>query len=582
MGVATAAGLAKHRHVPLSWSRFLVGLIVGLTGFASMLTVFAPRLGLDRWLDVSPLDFDFESEMRSLAVILGFLLIMLSRGLMRGKHHAWQLTLFLLAFSAIFHAVHGTLVLATWVAVLAIVLMSVLRPQFRARSDPPSVIRGYAALVSGLLLVFMYTIGGFLLLRAQFAPIVGLRAAARLALHAIAWSSIGRHIPITPQAQWFIDAVRWLSFSALVFGVAQVLRPVATALLPAPHEREVVKDLLRRWGNSTISFVALGHEKSYYFHSSGEAVLAYRLAGNVAVVAGDPIGPPALLPGLLQEFAAHCQQQDWPIVFWQVSHDLLPLYTARGFQALKIGEDAILDIPTFTLKGNAMQNVRSSARHAEKAGIQVRFFDGEVDDPHLARQMEAIAAAWLADKGGVEMGFSMGRFGEKLDVETVYAVAVDAESRVHAFVSFVPIYGRDGWSLDLMRRDATSASGTMELLLVRAVEQFGSRAARILCLGLAPKANTSGEPCSSIEQLCYFFTSRFGGLSRAASLYNFKRKFHPRWESRYLVYPSTLALPRVGLALAAAHLSRQWLPWARLSQRQKAEAIQTLSVPHAA
>jgi len=31
----------------------------------------------------------------------------------------------------------------------------------------------------------------------------------------------------------------------------------------------------------------------------------------------------------------------------------------------------------------------------------------------------------------------------------LYALAVDASNRVHAFVSFVPIYGRHGWGLDL-------------------------------------------------------------------------------------------------------------------------------------
>ena len=39
----------------------------------------------------------------------------------------------------------------------------------------------------------------------------------------------------------------------------------------------------------------------------------------------------------------------------------------------------------------------------------------------------------------------------------------------------------------------------------------------------------------------------FKGLNR------FKAKFQPRWEARYLVYPSLVALPRVLLALLKAH-----------------------------
>ena len=567
----------RRSRLPLVWARFLVALVVGLTGVANMISVFVPRL--DNFLDGWPLDFDLESGVRSLEVVVGFLLIMVSRGLFRGKRTAWELTVGLLALSTFFHAARGGWVLASWGAVLALVLVGLLRPLFRARSDPPSVQRGYAALLGGLLLVFVYTVGGFFWLRTQFAPVVRLEGALRLAVHTIAWMRVARHIPQTPQAHWFLAAVPWLSLSALVFGVMQVLRPVASALLPAPQERERVQSLVQRWGASTISYVALSSEKSYFFDSTRHAVLAYRLAGNVAVVAGDPIGPPALLPEALAEFSAYCRQQDWHMVFWQVAQELLPLYAAQGLQSMKIGEDAVLDLPTFSLKGSAMEHLRAMTRRAERAGIQVRFFHGEVDEPALTRQMQAIADAWLAEKGGVEMGFSMGRFGEQIEDDTIFTVAVDAAERVHAFVSFVPIYGRDGWALDLMRRDADSANGTMELLLVRAIGHFAALGAEIVSLGLAPYANTSGEPSSSVEQLCYLFTSRFGGLAKAASLYHFKRKFHPRWESRYLVYPNTLTLPRVGIALAAAHLSRQWLPWARASNERRAVPVRAQPVP---
>jgi phosphatidylglycerol lysyltransferase len=562
------------------WARFLVALVVGLTGVANMASVFVPRL--DTFLDGWPLDFDPESGVRSLEVVVGFLLIMVSRGLFRGKRTAWELTVGLLVLSTFFHAARGGWVLASWGAVLALALVGLLRPLFRARSDPPSVLRGYAVLLGGLLLVFIYTVSGFYWLRTQFVPVVRLQSALRLAVHTIAWMRVARHIPQTPQAHWFLAAVPWLSLSALVFGVMQVLRPVASALLPAPRERELVKMLLRQWGTSSISYVALSFEKSYFFHSSGQAVLAYRLAGNVAVVAGDPIGPLSLLPEVLSEFSAYCRQQDWHMVFWQVAQELLPLYATQGLQSMKIGEDAVLDLPTFSLQGSAMEHLRAMMRRAERAGIQVRFFHGEVDEPALTRQMEAIADAWLAEKGGIEMGFSMGRFGEQTEDDTIVAVAVAADERVHAFVSFVPIYGRDGWALDLMRRAADSANGTMELLLVHAIGHFAAQGAQVLGLGLAPKANTTGDPSSNVEQLCYFCTSRFGGLAKAASLYHFKRKFRPRWESRYLVYPNTLTLPRVGIALAAAHFSRQWLPWTRARDERRALSMRAQPVPRMA
>lgn len=550
--------------------RWLVGIAVGLTGLANMASIFLPRLRLDQLLDVWPLDLEVESSLRNLTVVVGFLLIMLSRGLIRGKRTAWELTVVLLALAVVSHALRGGWVLATWGTVLACALMLSARTHFQARSDPPSVRRGYAALFGGMALVFLYTAGGILWLRSQLAPVVHPRGLVRATLHAMTWADHLRGLPATPEARFFLDAVPWLSVCALAYGLFQLLRPVARTLLPAPHERELVKELIAHWGTSTISYIALSTEKSYFFHSSGQAGLAYRLVGNVAVVAGDPIGPEALLADVVAEFGAFCRRQDWHMVFWQVAQTRLPMYTARGLCTMKIGEDAVVDLPGFTLKGGPMQNLRSMCRRAEKAGVEVRFFEGQVDDPDLARQMAALHAAWLAERGGVEMGFSMGRFGERLGLETVYAVAVDGSGRVHAFVNFVPIYGRHGWALDLMRRDARAECGAMELLLARGIERFAARDDQMLSLGLAPLANTTGEPTTGLERLCHACSGRFGGLARAESLYNFKKKFHPRWEPRYLIYPNTLSLPRVGLALVGVHLSLRWLPWLRHGGRQGA------------
>ena len=59
----------------------------------------------------------------------------------------------------------------------------------------------------------------------------------------------------------------------------------------------------------------------------------------------------------------------------------------------------------------------------------------------------------------------------------------------------------------------------------------------------------------------YWGLDRF---QRSGSLHRFKEKFGPRWEERYLVVPSTAALPEVMVALVRAHLpplsaSAAWL-----------------------
>jgi phosphatidylglycerol lysyltransferase len=151
------------------------------------------------------------------------------------------------------------------------------------------------------------------------------------------------------------------------------------------------------------------------------------------------------------------------------------------------------------------------------------------------------------------MGFSMGYFDPQGDREQLYALAVDEHNTVHAFVSFIPIYGRHGWGLDLMRRAQKPAPGTMELLLARSIEYVKNQGAEMVSLGLAPLSDTNQESETFLANSIDFLSTRFGNPAQNRSLYNFKKKFQPTWESRYLVYSDTLSLPKIGLALYHAH-----------------------------
>jgi phosphatidylglycerol lysyltransferase len=124
---------------------------------------------------------------------------------------------------------------------------------------------------------------------------------------------------------------------------------------------------------------------------------------------------------------------------------------------------------------------------------------------------------------------------------------------VYAFVSFVPIYGRKGWGIDLMRRGSRIPAGTMELLIVRSIEYLKARGAEVMSLGLAPMSNINQSDETFLEYGIDLLSNFVGDLSKKASLCNFKKKFQPVWESRYLVYSSSLKLPKAGWALYRAH-----------------------------
>ncbi|HEU5226805.1 MAG TPA: phosphatidylglycerol lysyltransferase domain-containing protein [Ktedonobacteraceae bacterium] len=530
--------------------RYIAGLVTGLVGLTDMLSAIVPKMSWIVLLGVWPL-ISHRVQAQTVIVVVGFFLVMLSYGLARGKQHAWRISVFLLLLSAFLHIKRSGSVLSTVVALSLTLALCLLYRFFQARSDPPSVRRGYIVLVLGLGVVSFYAIGGFIALFAQFEPVVERFGVEGFIFRVLTFTHI--HFPHGTQALFFERAFPVLCISAILYGMLQLFRPVAATLLPDQEEQRRVTNLLYYYGKNSISYFALDNDKSYFFSSSDKVAISYVLEGSTAVVAGDPIGPIDEIAATIKQFVTFCRTQDWTIVFWQVQAELIELYRVTGFHALKIGEDAIIDTATFSLQGGAMANVRSSAKRAEKDGIRAVFYHGRVSDPEQLCQMEQISRRWLADKGGSEMGFSMGQFDPQADDEICFALAVDPANKVHAFVSFVPIYGRNGWGLDLMRRAEPCAPGTIELLLARSIAHFKSNGAQMVSLGLAPLSNANQEDETFLGTSIDFLTSRFGNPTKNQMLFKFKRKFQPTWESRYLVYSDTLSLPKIGWALYHAH-----------------------------
>ncbi len=538
-----------HLQRPRYLVRLTIALATGLTGLANMLSIIFPKPDWNMVLGTWPVNLHY--GLHKLIVVCGFALLMLLFGLMRGKRAAWSTAIIFLFLSMLFRLLSGGPVFTSILTCGLILLLVICSRFFRARSDPPSLWRGYLALLGGLGVVTLYTIGGFLLLYDQFEPVVdqyGIdQVLLRLFTHA--------HLYLTPgtQAIVFGRVLPMLCLSAMIYGFVMVLRPVATTLFPGEQERQAAATLTHLYGKNSISYFALSPDKSYFFSASGRSVISYVLQGRVAVVAGDPIGPEEEMLATIQQFLAFCFEQDWATVFWQVRDTTVDLYRNARLRLVKIGEDAIITPQTFTLAGNAMANVRSSAKRAEKEGIRIVITHGHVEDSEQRAQIEHISRTWLASKGSSEMGFSMGHFDPYGDDEQIYALAVDNNNKVHAFVTFVPIYGRNGWALDLMRRAEQAAPGTMELLLARSIEYFKKEGSDIVSLGLAPLSNINHTDETFVRTSIDFLTHHFGNVDKNRSLFTFKKKFQPQWESRYLVYSHTLTLPTVGWALYRAH-----------------------------
>ena len=348
-------------------------------------------------------------------------------------------------------------------------------------------------------------------------------------------------------------------------------------------------ELTRFYGNHSLAFLGLAPENLHFLAPGEEGVVSYRLANKVAVVSGDPLCKPGSIEHVTRSFLDFCTLCGWRVAFYQTNPDYLSTYRALKLRSFKIGEEAVIDPQTFTLNGPAMANVRISVRRAERDNVVIHWYEGE-PSIEVMDQLAQISDVWLKLKAGQhtsEMGFSTGRLEElpvtakRADMlagispvsdasrraapRVVTEVAMTSSGKPCAFVTFIPIYGslatkevapgdlpdvqNWGWALDLMRRTPDAPPGVIELLLVHAIERFRSCGAQTVSFGMAAMADTHQEITPRQHQLASFVMDRLHLLENRRTLFNFKQKFHPRWESRYIVTNTTLALPKIALAI---------------------------------
>jgi lysylphosphatidylglycerol synthetase-like protein (DUF2156 family) len=591
--------------------REVLALAVAIMGIINELTVLVPARPGRFSLFISLLNllapfslsiWPFVNTGRTIALILGFFLLLLAFGLVRGKRRAWEVTIVLLPLSALAHLLKGLdfeealLTMILWLALLG------NKRHFRVASDPWHMKQGLGLLIVGFILLFFYSMSGFYLLHRQIILPESFGGVVHSWLQRLVNLPAGDLTPLTRRAAWFLQSIPWLSATVLLTGFFFLLRPVSARWWIAYQKdrlaqaRQKMMELVYRYGSHTLSFFALAPQNLYYLAPRAEGVVSYRLANTVAVVLGDPICAPGSFEYVTRQFLELCRLQGWQVAFYQAHPEYLPVYRSLGLSAFKIGEEAMLYPQRFTLSGSALANVRTSSRRAERDGVKIEWYEGSPPQ-QILEQLHMVSSAWLEYKGekrGTEMGFSMGRLDELADAASwadavaelcskqshglaeaiprlVTGIAFNGAGQLCAFVTFTPLYGSHttpsgtsevdgpaegrGWALDLMRRLPNAPPGTIELLIVRGIEWFKQRAAQVVSLGMVAMADTRGETTASQRQLASFVSEHLRLLETHRTLFRFKQKFQPCWESRYVVASTPLALPKIALALLRVHNS---------------------------
>ena len=363
-----------------------------------------------------------------------------------------------------------------------------------------------------------------------------------------------RHVQYANELWWRFafdaDASRMLRASVLSsllfisYALWRLLRPIRPPKRnPDASDLEHIAACLDH-ASDTNACLALVGDKQLLFSPERDAFIMYQCSGASWIALGGPVGPQTRHAALAWSFRELCDRYGGLCSFYQVRAHELPLYLDLGLSLTKLGEEAHVDLSTFSLTGHARAELRSIQNKAAREAMQFSVLTIAETSQHMA-ELQAISNDWLSHKRAAEKGFSVGRFLPEYIARSPCAVVSDRE-RIVAFANVLTVGDHEELSIDLMRYEEGAPSGVMDHLLVSLMLWGKAQGYRRFNLGMAPLSGFDQHALAPLWSKVGLALSRhgepfynFGGLRR------YKEKFGPVWTPSYLASPGGLALPRV-------------------------------------
>jgi lysyl-tRNA synthetase class 2 len=347
--------------------------------------------------------------------------------------------------------------------------------------------------------------------------------------------------------------------------VARALfRPLAA---PGPcASRPQIASIIREYGRDTLSYFKLRGDLGDVVAPDNRAFLSYRAERGVMLIAGDPVGSPDAIPGIMSDACGMADRSGLKVAVLGASEEFLDLGRQAGLRSLYIGDEAIVDTATFSLEGRPIRKVRQSVNRLKREGYDAVLHEQRELSVAELDELDAVSERWRG--GAPERGFSMALDTIRGDhlADSLVVVARDDGGAIRGFLHLVP-GGRSAMSLAAMRREPGTPNGLMEFLVVRSIEMLRERGVGELSLNFAAFARWMHEPANRVEAVLGRVVALANPFFQIESLHSFNAKFFPRWQPRYLLFDGALALPRTALAALTAE---GFVPRLRAAERLQA------------
>ena len=476
----------RRRILPSVWVPQLLALATAILGITMLVVSILPpvanrELLLGEFIPISIVEASY-----LLNTLMGFALIVLARGLYQRLNGAWHLSMWLLGASIVTLLVKHLEIEVAIICTMLFIVAYFNRSYFNRQSNLMSLrLNTQTLILLSVFLISLFWVGMY----------------------------VHRHEAYSPDLWWNVSGdggARFLRSYAMlaILTIAYVLFSLIRFRKPPPSlptQAELAKaEQVTRQSAYSIANLSLLGDKQLLFSDSNNSFVMYQTQGRSWIVMSDPIGDESEFGALIEKFIELCQSFGGTCVFYEVSNRHRHLFNENGIQLLKIGEEAIVDLNAFGLQGSKNSKFRQVINRGAKNGLSFEVIPRE-QVPALLGDLKAVSDIWLGDKKSAEKGFSLGYFDEDY-LKHFDCAVVKYQGKIVAFANLWQSGQHNELSIDLMRyKEVHNSEGKeiknmMDYLFVN-LFMWGKEAGfHCFSLGMAPFTGLESHPKPMVEK----------------------------------------------------------------------------------
>ncbi|WP_298741641.1 phosphatidylglycerol lysyltransferase domain-containing protein [uncultured Chitinophaga sp.] len=528
--------------------RLVPPVLIFLLGMVNIFSVLTPPLADRLHLLHAYIPGESIHASNLFVIFLGLILLVTATFLFRGLRGAWVVALIVSLLSVIGHLSKALDYEEASLALITAVILLITARQYRVRSNPQLVNIGVMTALTTFFVVLIFGATGFYFLKARhFGIDFTWQHSLRAAFHGFLLLNEEDLHPVTRFGREFLSAIHVLGLGAWAFLFYTIIRPYLN-IQQSNTALEKARFYLSQYGDSAMDYFKVGEDKLLYVSDVHEGFIAYRVANGFAVVLEEPVCGEEDKLLLLQEFEMQCRKMGLKPAFYRVDQDSVYYFNRLKKKKLLIGQEAILDINTFTLSGKDKKSLRNALNSLNAKGYTTAIHRGPLPAA-LVAELKIVSDEWLQQYEVKEMTFSQGLFDAAViqgqDVITVR----NSDQQVVAFLNIIPDYAPGECTYDLIRKRTDAPGGCMDALIIALIQDAQQRNMQFLNLGMVPMSGIV-HPSNTAEQVVKFAYEKIRAFRHYHGLREFKEKYATMWTNKYLVYEHDFDLIQLPTALS--------------------------------